>query len=218
MKTLKYCFVVAAFLLSAASSFMSCMRGGTLESLTVTPAQAIIAQGNSQQFTATAKFTDGTTVSWTSAAEWDIVPTNDSIVSVGNTSGTYGLVTAYTTTTGPVTVSAAAGPVSGSATVFITRTQLIAIEVSPINPTIPIGAVTQFTAQGTYVDGTITDGSTLPFLTPFVTWSSSNTEVATISNTDGSFGLVTAVAAGITTITATDPVTGVYDTTVLIVQ
>ncbi|MDP2645520.1 MAG: Ig-like domain-containing protein, partial [Desulfobacterales bacterium] len=71
------------------------------------------------------------------------------------------------------------------------------IVVTPVDPTIPIGLMQQFTATGTYSDGTTRD------LTTSVTWSSSNTGTATVSNIPGSNGLATSVAAGSTTITAT---------------
>jgi uncharacterized protein YjdB len=67
-----------------------------------------------------------------------------------------------------------------------------ALAITPDNPSIPVGAIQQFTATGTYSDGTIH--------TTQVTWSSSETKVATIDSTTG---LATAVSAGSTTITAT---------------
>ncbi|MGD0169371.1 MAG: DUF3443 family protein [Smithella sp.] len=75
---------------------------------------------------------------------------------------------------------------------------LASIAVTPANPGILSGAVAtiQFTATGTYSDITTKN------LTTSVTWSSSNTAVATISNTSGSNGLATLLAAGQTTITA----------------
>jgi hypothetical protein len=73
---------------------------------------------------------------------------------------------------------------------------LSAIAVSPANPSIVVGAAQQFTATGTFNDGSIKD------LTASVTWNSSNTGVATISNASGTQGLATAVANGTTTITA----------------
>jgi hypothetical protein len=73
---------------------------------------------------------------------------------------------------------------------------LIAIAVTPSNPSISQGAKQQFTATGTYSDGTTQT------LTTTVTWNSSTAGVATISNAAGSQGLATAVAAGSTTITA----------------
>ena len=69
---------------------------------------------------------------------------------------------------------------------------LVSIAVTPANPSGPVGATQQFTATGTYSDGTSHN------VTTSVTWSSSNTGVASI----GSSGLATAVAVGTTTITA----------------
>jgi hypothetical protein len=62
--------------------------------------------------------------------------------------------------------------------------------------------------------GTYSDGSTQN-LTTTVTWSASNTGIATISNATGSKGLATAVSAGATTITAAAG--GVSGTTTLTV-
>src|SRR5207247_8307001 len=70
---------------------------------------------------------------------------------------------------------------------------LVSIGVTPANPNLPQGLTGQFTATGTYSDNSTQD------LTAQVAWSSSNTGVATID----SAGLVTSVAAGTTTITAT---------------
>ena len=59
---------------------------------------------------------------------------------------------------------------------------LTSIAVTPANPTVPTGTTRQFTATGTYSNTTTQD------ITSQVTWTSSNTAVATI---DGS-GLATA--------------------------
>jgi len=68
--------------------------------------------------------------------------------------------------------------------------------ITPANPSIAIGATQQFTATGTYSDGSTQN------LTTAVTWSSSSTGVAAISNAAGSNGLATSVGAGSTTIKA----------------
>jgi hypothetical protein len=60
-----------------------------------------------------------------------------------------------------------------------------------------MGTNQQFAATGTYSNNTTQN------LTAAVTWSSSNTGLATISNAAGSNGLATSIAAGSTTITAT---------------
>ncbi len=70
---------------------------------------------------------------------------------------------------------------------------LVSIAVTPVNPSIVVGGRQQFTATGTYSDGSHQD------LTNSATWTSSVPSVATI----GSTGLATGVAAGSTTIQAT---------------
>jgi hypothetical protein len=69
---------------------------------------------------------------------------------------------------------------------------LTSIAVTPINPVVVVGAPQQFTATGTYSDGSHQD------LTNSATWTSSIPSVATISST----GLATGVAAGSTAIQA----------------
>ena len=77
-----------------------------------------------------------------------------------------------------------------------TPDSLVSITVTPINPIIALGDPLQFTATGTYADNSTAD------LTAYVTWSSSEEDVATIGNI-GANGMVTSFAAGTTTITAT---------------
>jgi hypothetical protein len=76
---------------------------------------------------------------------------------------------------------------------FFQDAKLQSISVSPSNPSVVTGSTQQFSAVGLNDDGSTNNhiGS--------VTWSSSNSSVATISST----GLATAVGAGTTTITAT---------------
>ena len=72
-------------------------------------------------------------------------------------------------------------------------TRLVSLAVTPTNPSISAGSQQQFTATGTYKDGSKKN------LTSSVTWTSSDPSVATIS----SAGLATALAAGSTTAKAT---------------
>lgn len=74
-----------------------------------------------------------------------------------------------------------------------TGPSLSSIAVAPANNNIPVGQIKQFTATGTFSDGSTQD------LTSSVTWSSSAANFATITSS----GMVTTVAAGSTTITAT---------------
>lgn len=80
---------------------------------------------------------------------------------------------------------------------------LVSIEVTPASRSIANGTTQQFMATGIYSDNEKRD------LTSLVTWSSSNTAVATISNTAGSNGLAASKSVGgPITITATDPTSG----------
>ena len=83
---------------------------------------------------------------------------------------------------------------------------LTALSVSPVNGTITVGATQQFTATGSYSDGTTQD------LTGQVTWTSSIGTVATISTA----GRATALAAGTTTISA--GLSGITGSTTLTAQ
>lgn len=85
--------------------------------------------------------------------------------------------------------------VSSTATkdLSITVYKLTAITVTPATPTITQGQTIQFTATGTYSDTTTSN------ITTIVTWSSSNSAVATVNAT----GLATGVGLGSVTISAT---------------
>jgi uncharacterized protein YjdB len=75
---------------------------------------------------------------------------------------------------------------------FFVPETLSSIQVSPQNGSVPVGGTVQFSALGVNNVGSTS-------LLTNVTWTSSNTQVATISAS----GLATGVSAGTTTITAT---------------
>ena len=83
-------------------------------------------------------------------------------------------------------LSACSGSGSGTKT-------LQSIGVTPSNPSLGAGTTLQLTATGTYSDQSTQD------LTPSAAWTSSDAGVVTVSST----GLITAVAPGSATVTAT---------------
>lgn len=213
MKVVKYFVLGAAVLFMIAIGLMSCKRSGKLQTIEVAPANAIIPVGGTQPFTATAVFSDGSTLNWTTASTWN--SGDENMASVSNATGLNGLATALTATTistTAITATDVANKISGSVILTVTPLPIISIAIDPADAIISTGTTTQFSATGTFADGTSL-GYTLA-----VTWSSSNPGVATISNTAGSNGLVTAVAAGITSITATDPATHILESTTLRVE
>lgn len=86
-----------------------------------------------------------------------------------------------------------AGCGGGGDTAASSGVTLKSIAITPANPSMPASLTNQFTATGTYSDGTSTD------ITSSVIWSSGDTSVATIDSS----GLASGVAAGTSAITAT---------------
>jgi trimeric autotransporter adhesin len=165
----------------------------TLVSIAITPPNPSIARGTTQQFAATGTYSDGTTQDLTGAVTWS--SSNTSVATISNAAGSKGLATSVAA--GSTTIKAASGSISGSTTLTITTATLVSIAITPANPSIAKGTTQQFVAKGTY------SNNSTQILTALVTWKSTNTSIATISNAGGSKGRATAVAAGSTTIRAT---------------
>jgi uncharacterized protein YjdB len=164
-----------------------------LISIAVTPASPNITTGYQQQFTATGTYSDNSSQNVTTSVTWS--SSNTSVATISNVAGSNGLASALGS--GSATITATAGGISGSTIVTVTPAVLISIAVTPASPNITTGYQQQFTATGTYSDNSSQN------ITTSVTWSSSNTSVATISNAAGSNGLAAAAGGGATIITAT---------------
>ncbi len=158
-----------------------------LVSIAVAPATISLAPNATQQYTATGTFADQSTHDITGSVTWS--------ASTGATITAGGLAMAVTPNT-TVTIMAIQGNISGTAIMTVTN-PLVSIAVTPANPSVSAGFTQQFVATGTYAD------NSTQILTTRVTWASSNPSVASISNTQGSQGLATGIAAGTVQITAT---------------
>lgn len=84
-------------------------------------------------------------------------------------------------------------PITLTGTPIAPNATLTTVSITPSNPSIENGATTQFAAKGVYSDGSIRDISSQ------VVWSNSDNTKATITT----LGLVSALADGSTTLTAT---------------
>ncbi len=180
------------------SATFSAITGSTqltsadVASIAVAPSSASIALGTTQQYTATATLVSGGshTQDLTSRATWS--SSSPSVATINTT----GLAASHAT--GTTFISAAYSLVtSNTATLDVTPAVLTSLTVTPVNPSVVLGKTLQFTATGTFSNGLTQN------LTSLVSWSSSKTTVATISNATGSNGLAKSVAVGTTTITAT---------------
>ena len=158
----------------------------SLASIAVSPATPSVPVGTQQLLVATGTFSDGSTqilssVLWSSSSS--------SVFTVSNDASDTGFATSIGL--GNATVTATAAGISGSTTVTVPTPTLVSITLSPQGIAMPLGTTQQFTATGTYSDGSIQD------LTSTATWTSSST-AATVN----SAGLVTAVVSGSSTIQA----------------
>jgi trimeric autotransporter adhesin len=175
---------IAAAVSMWACSGMSSSSANKLTSIAVTPANPPIAVGGTIQFTAMGTFSDGSTrslpgASWTSSAI-DVATISAAGLATGVAPGT-------------TTITATSGGVNGATTLSVEVVPtLVSIVVGPANPSLVVGSTLQFTATGTFNDGSIKN------VTGSVMWSSSAPDIASISTG----GLATGAVSGVTTITA----------------
>ena len=157
-------------------------------SVAVSPSEAMIEAGATQQFTAMALTSDGMEVpdvefTWSSSAEMVATVETD------------GLATGVGA--GEAMITATADGISGMATLTVTEPPppepvVASVTVSPASMIITVGGMFQFMAVAMTADGMVIDDVDF-------TWMSDDTEVATVEET----GLVTAQSAGTAMITAT---------------
>jgi MBG domain/Bacterial Ig-like domain (group 2)/Abnormal spindle-like microcephaly-assoc'd, ASPM-SPD-2-Hydin/Kelch motif/Galactose oxidase, central domain len=143
-----------------------------------------ILQGSSQQFGAVAYYSDNTAKDVTSTATWN--SSNGAAASVNAA----GLATGLSD--GVTNITASLGSVTSNAVPLNVLSLPVSISVTPANLLVGVNGTVPFTATGTKADSTTED------LTAFVTWTSSNTTVASMSGS-----IATGLARGATTITAT---------------
>jgi hypothetical protein len=180
-----------------------------LVSIAVTPAAASVPLGAAVQLTATGTYADATTQDLTRSVDWS--SSVSAVAALSSTGETAGRASTGTVGTTDVTATHRASGISGSTTLTVTGAQLVSIAVTPAAPSVPLGVAKGFTATGTYTNGTTQD------LTAAVTWSSSNGDVASVSNAVASRGVASTLATGTTTIQATDPTTHLAGTATLTV-
>lgn len=202
LKSTRTLFCAAGFMLTAMLS--ACGGGGDqgrdpvlglpaadVVSVSVTPATASVLIGLTQQYTATANYSDGSAHVVTTASAW--TSGSPLVASVGAATG---LATGLTA--GSSAISASFGGKTGSANFSVTAPIVLSsIAVTPATPSILVGATQQFVATGTWSNGT-----SAVIAAPV--WASGTLTVATINATGLASGLVpgtsiiSAGSAGIT--------------------
>ena len=157
------------------------MAGGGGFVFVISPSSSSIGVGDTQQYSAYYLGTDYTNDSRTS---WAVCDTSmhttpaSSHASVTNTPGTKGLVTGAAAGSTYVSAMWTVGEYVvgfGETPLTVTAPVLTSIEVTPADESLKKGTTQQFTATGTYSNGSTQD------ITQQVTWASSNHAIATIT-------------------------------------
>jgi uncharacterized protein YjdB len=161
---------------------------GSVQSVSVTPANPTTVLGVPVVFAATAILSNNTTFVATGSAAW---VSSDAAVATVTAGGV-----ATPLKSGTATITATFLGKSGSSVLTVSAATKFSISISPASLTLGPGQSQQLTATGAYSDGGSYD------LTNAVTWLSSVDSVASVSNASGSRGLLTAIAAGTTNVTA----------------
>jgi trimeric autotransporter adhesin len=177
------------------------VESAALTSVQVTPANTQVPVTIRTQFKATGTFSNGDVQDLTGFVAW--TSSKPSVATISSAQSTAG--SAAGVQPGSSTISAVFAGQSGTALLTVTNATLNSIAIAPGSASIAPGGSQQFTATGTF-----SDGSTFG-LTSQVNWASSNPAVAAISR-----GLANGVTSGTSTVSAS--LNGVVGNAVLTVQ
>ena len=152
-------------------------------SVSVSPTSATLRVSNTSQLTATVRDAGGNvltgyTVTWSSSA------------TAAATISSTGLVTAVAP--GSATITATSSGKSGTSAITVTLVPVSSVTITPKSDTLAVGANAQLSATLKDSAGNVLTGRT-------ITWGTSSSGVATVTSS----GMVTGVAGGSATITAT---------------
>lgn len=149
-----------------------------VQSIAVAPQSSTVAIGQTLQLSVTATYSDGTTRPLNVGISWN--STNTSAATVDQ----FGLVRGIAA--GTASIRATIGSLSTTSNISVPAATLLSLTTSPSAHSIKVTQTVQLSLTGTYSDG----GNRA--LTSGVSWSSSNTAIATVDQS----GLVRGVAAG----------------------
>jgi hypothetical protein len=178
-------------------SSASSATGVTLSSISISPATASIAAGLTKQFTVTGNYSDGTTQSITTASWSSSSTTVATIDSFGLARGV---------AIGSTNIVASFGGKTATASLAVTSAVLTSSYIRGLTPSVTSYA--KRTSMQLWAGVNYSDGKS--YMPTSTTWSSSNNNVFTISNSAISNGVLTGVGPGTATITLT--VDGVVST------
>jgi hypothetical protein len=162
-----------------------------LVSIAIAPPNPSVLVGLTLQLIAAGTYSDGSSQVLPSAA-WS--SSNPSVADVSNSTGTAGIANAHNV--GTSTIAATLGNITGSTT--LTVPTLVSMTLTPTTPSTAVNATQQLklTATGVYSDSSSRD------ITAYVSWTTSNSAVAAVLQSQFVNGVVGPVAPGSASITA----------------
>lgn len=173
----------------------------TLQAISVSPVDPTVAAGQTQAFTASGHFDDGSAAGIDQDLTYDVSwsSSDTAVVTISNTAATVGQATGVAEGTATITAAPAWSTITGSTSLTVAAAAVQSIAVTPGDAALLSLRSRQYTATATLTDGNTSD------ITSQATWSSATGTVASVDTS----GLVSGLAEGSTTISASlDGVTG----------
>ncbi|MDP1827233.1 MAG: Ig-like domain-containing protein [Archangium sp.] len=167
------------------------VSAATIIALELSPLASVIAVGLTHDFTAIATYSDGTSQDLTSQATFSTLAPGIASVIAGPQ---FARVTGRGA--GATKLVASAMGFTTQADLTVTPAQLTGLSITPASLTLARGTLGQLQVEASWSDGTTAN------VTTQVSWSSTDSLVATVSNAAGSQGSVTTLAPGTTTVRA----------------
>lgn len=173
---------------STSATTSATVTDAVLKSLIISPATATIAAGNSQQYSLTGIFSDGSSKELTDFAAWQVEKT--SVAQIDTHGMSLGLVA------GDTKIIASYLGIKSTAKLTVTDAIITGLQVSPVTSNLALGHHQQLTATAFYSDGHASD------VTKLATWASDDAAIAEVVSAGIEAGYVSARAVGDTRIRA----------------
>ena len=180
------------------------VTNAVVSNFTVSPDSVSIPVGrDSDIFKAKATLSDGQTIDVTKndAVSWT---TSDAKIATVDNGSNKGMVIGVSEGSVTITATGISGgqTYTSSATVEVTAPVMTELVISPDKDSVPVGIPKAFKAMATFSDSSTADVTADTSLS----WSSSDNNIASISNASADKGTAKGIASGVVTITATDNV------------
>jgi uncharacterized protein YjdB len=163
-----------------------------LSTIAIESASTALADGTSLQLIARGLYSDGSTQDMTDQVTWE--SGDISVLTVSNSMNSVGSITGQSP--GQTNITATLENTTGQETFTVTDAVLSSLLITSPESSLNVNASVQANAQATYTDASSQD------VTGQVNWSSNSVSIASVDNTVGSKGQISALSVGDAQITA----------------